>query len=140
MKNIALPFAAVLLLLPLSDVGADAVERRTLKGKYVWDQGASGDLRAVFTATGPEEWEVDFHFRFRGRGHVYRGTAVGNLSDGKLEGRVRNENERRTFTFDGEFSSDGTFRGSHAEITGGRPQRTGTLTLSERPALAELLR
>ena len=130
-RTTLLTLLALLLLLCLGG-GASAADKRTLNGEYVWNQGAKGDLEAVFTATGQDEWKVAFHFRFRGRDRTYRGVAEGSLSDGKLEGRVRNENERRTFTFRGEFE-DGEFRGTHAETTGGGQRRTGTLKLSERP-------
>ena len=122
----------IALALLLLTAGAGAAETRTLGGEYRWNQGSEGDLEAVFTATGPDEWKVAFHFRFRGRKHVYRGTAEGSLSAGKLAGTVRNESERRTFTFRGEFEN-GRFRGTHAETTGGGERRTGTLRLSERP-------
>ena len=122
-----------LTLLLLALVGsAGAADKRTLAGEYVWSEGSRGDLEAVFTANGQDEWKVAFHFRFRGRGHVYRGVANGSLLQGKLKGTVRNENERRTFTFRGELE-DGEFRGTHAETTGGGQRRTGTLKLSERP-------
>ena len=100
----------------------------TLEGEYVWNQGPQGDLRAVFTATGENLYDVSFYFEFRGRSHTYSGIAEGSLSDGALKGKVRNEDKRRTFTFRGEFEN-GQFRGDHAETTSGRARRTGTLTL-----------
>ncbi len=128
MKKTALFLAAAsLAALAVAAAGSD---QRTLKGQFVWDQGPTGNLRAVFEPTGDGKWDVDFHFKFRGRAHVYSGTATGNLADGKLEGRVKNESRRRTFTFRGEFE-DGTFRGTHAEVFGERQRSTGTLTLSE---------
>lgn len=60
--------------------------------------------------------------------HTYAGTARGNLADGELSGRVQNENRARAFTFEGKFRN-GRFRGTHAELKGGREQRTGTLKL-----------
>ncbi|MCP3957130.1 MAG: hypothetical protein GY719_04700 [bacterium] len=120
---------AVVILLPPPGGDASAADKRVLKGEYVWNQGGDGDLEAVFTGTGEDRWDVAFHFEFRGRSHTYKGTAKGSLQDGALEGRVRNENKRRTWTFEGEFEN-GRFRGKHAEIYGNREQRTGTLTLS----------
>lgn len=130
MKRTALFLAvlAALLVAPKGDTTAEG--RRTLTGRYSWNQGSSGDLEAIFTPDGGGTWSVAFHFSFRGQGHVYTGTAEGSLSGGSLRGRVRNENGRRAFTFRGTFS-DGTFHGSHAEIEDGREQSTGTLTLRE---------
>jgi len=107
---------------------AVAGEEQTLTGEYRWKAGKEGALEAVFTPTGEGEWEVDFHFKFRGGKHVYSGTATGSLTEGALEGTVFNESKKRTFTFAGDFE-DGKFSGKHAEITGGHEQSTGTLTL-----------
>ena len=38
-----------------------------------------------------------------------------------LEGRVLNDNKRRTFTFDGSFA-EGEFSGTHAEVSGAQVQ------------------
>ena len=132
MKRTAVTFIALALLLPAAGTVADAGEQ-TLNGTYIWNSGRPGDLKAVFTPRGDGRWEVAFHFRFRGSPEVFRGTAAGNLSTGKLEGRVRNRNGNggRTFTFRGEFE-DGTFRGTHAELFGRRESSTGTLTLKRR--------
>ena len=107
-----------------------AVETQTLTGEYVWEnRGRSGPLRAEFTAAGEGEWKVAFHFKFRGDKHIYEGTARGSLSEGALKGTVKNENKRRTFTFEGSFE-DGAFSGTHAEVDGSSEYSTGTLTLS----------
>lgn len=101
---------------------------RTLLGEYRWAHGETGDLRAVFTPAGEDYWEVSFYFRFNGQPHVYTGFARGTLTGGKLDGEVKNENRRRTFTFSGSFRGD-TYRGTHAELKRGREYATGTLTL-----------
>jgi hypothetical protein len=102
---------------------------RELRGEWVWNDGARGELTAHFTPVEANRWNVDFRFRFDGEPHVYSGTAEGNLKDGMLRGTVKNESGRRTFTFDGEFRENGEFRGKHAETTSGRRHETGTLTL-----------
>jgi len=129
MNKIALPLV-VLTVLALAQVPhSHAEDNITLTGEFVWTQrDNSGSLEAVFTPAGEGEWEVAFHFDFRGTGHVYSGTAKGSLSEGELSGEVRNENKKRTFVFGGEFK-DGVFNGTHAETTGDRKQETGTLTL-----------
>ena len=100
-------------------------DRRTLNGNYYWTDGSTrGALKAVFTQTGEQTWDVEFRFRFRDRPHTYTGVAEGSLGDGELSGTVKNESKRRTFTFRGEFEN-GRFEGDHFE---GR-HRTGTLTL-----------
>jgi hypothetical protein len=127
-----------LLLLVLVSITASATAwsagegaTRTLNGEYLWsDRGSRGDLEAVFTPTAEGRWDVAFHFTFRGRSHVFSGTAEGSISKGALSGEVQNESKPRTFTFDGEFKN-GKFKGSHAEIGGDRKQRTGTLTLDD---------
>ncbi len=123
--------SAVLLgLLLVMPIAHGAPDTQTLTGEFFWSGGgASGDLEAVFTSTGEQTWDVSFHFQFRGRPHVYTGTAGGSLSQGELQGKVKNENKGRTFLFSGTVK-DGKFRGTHAETEGGREQKTGTLTLS----------
>lgn len=107
-----------------------AGDAQTLTGSFRWDQGGSeGDLEAIFTPAGDGKWEVSFYFDFRGQPHVYTGTAEGSLGEGKLKGRVLNDDKKRSFTFEGSFE-DGTFRGSHAETTAGREKKTGTLKLA----------
>lgn len=128
MKRIlALAALSTVLLLALSP--AAFAEETTLIGEYHWNQGgASGDLKAVFESTGENTWDVSFYFDFRSKPHVYSGTATGSLAEGKLEGTVKNETKRRTFTFEGSFT-DGTFEGDHSETTRGE-LRTGTLSLA----------
>jgi len=125
-------FVALALGLCLAPAGfAEETAEQVLVGEYHWNQGgASGDLKAVFKPAGENSWDVSFHFDFRSQPHVYTGTAKGSLVDGSLEGTVKNEDKRRTFTFEGGFE-DGTFQGDHAETTRGEPLRTGTLTLSK---------
>ena len=102
---------------------------KTLTGQYIWNQtGEAGDLEAVFTPAGENKWNVDFRFAHGGDDHVYSGSATGNLTDGELSGQVRNEGGKRQFTFEMKFE-EGRFKGTHAETTRGREQRTGTLNL-----------
>ena len=107
----------------------DKKDGKTLTGKYNWTQsGEAGDLEAVFTPAGEGKWSVDFHFAHGGDQHVYSGSAEGSLTDGELRGKMTNEGGKRHFTFDMKFE-EGRFKGTHAEVTGGREQRTGTLNL-----------
>ncbi|MEM1182140.1 MAG: hypothetical protein AAGM22_27580 [Acidobacteriota bacterium] len=123
---VCLLFATVLAFGATAEDSAASAER-TLVGEYHWNQGYSGDLKAVFTPDGENQWNVSFFFDFRSEPHEYSGTATGSL-DGKLEGTVKNESKRRSFTFEGSFK-EGQFEGNHAETTPGRNRRTGTLTL-----------
>jgi hypothetical protein len=132
MKRSILLLVVSLALLTVASGQADADNSRTLNGRYNWEQrGSSGDLEAVFTPVGEMQWEVDFHFDFRGKPHTYSGNAQGELTaQGKLRGEVRNESGKRSFTFDGTFDEQGRFSGTHTETTGGSRVDTGTLTLS----------
>ena len=132
-RETVLLLAASALLLPVFAAVAEVGDQQTLTGTYVWNSGRPSTLKATFTATGDNRWDVAFHFKFRGRPEIFSGTATGNLATGKLEGRVRNQRGSgpRTFTFRGEFEN-GTFRGRHAEVYGKRESSTGTLTLKPR--------
>ena len=128
MKRTVLLSVVAAMLLPAGG-GLLADDVTTLKGEYVWTQrDVSDPIEAVFTATGDASWDVAFHFEFRGKPHVYEGTAQGSLSQGELKGEVRNENKQRSFTFSGTFE-DGIFNGTHEETTRGRQSKTGTITL-----------
>ena len=128
MKRSALLSALVLTLVPAGDlIGAD---KHAWTGAYHWTEADNrGRLDAEFTATGEGTWDVAFHFTFQGEKHLYEGNATGSLTDGNLEGTVKNESRRRTFTFTGKVS-DGIFTGTHAEIRRGQVRDTGTLQLS----------
>ena len=123
------PIAGVMAEEAVANVPADDVVAMT--GEYYWEEGHNeGVLRKVlFTPTGAGTWDVAFHFSFRGRSHVYRGTAAGSLTQGALEGTIRNESEKRSFTFSGEFD-DGTFQGTHREFKGSSSWSTGTMMLT----------
>lgn len=113
-----------------SEPAETAADTRVLVGEYQWrHQNQPGPLRAEFTATGEEQWDVAFHFTFDGRDRIYLGTAEGSFLVGEFEGIVRSDDERRTFTFEAEIE-DGKFEGTHAETTPGRAGRTGTMTLA----------
>lgn len=132
MKRIALLLAlALTTVLVSATVVADSTKpmEKTLTGEYHWTNAdEKGALKAVFKPTGDDTWDVSFYFQFRDKDHTYSGTATGSLSDGSLSGTVKNENERRTFTFEGTTTA-GNFEGKHAETTGGGERRTGTLAL-----------
>lgn len=136
MKNhLSLPPVLLLVALLLSCVATtEAAGEQRLRGRYDWPAGDSrGPLEAVFTPTGPARWDVAFHFTFSDRDRTYRGTAEGSLSTGRLAGRVKSENGRQTYSFEGEFR-DGTFTGTHAEVRRYGERATGTLSLSPPPA------
>ena len=130
MRKLAFAAVAVVLCLTGAPGSGQAGEKTTtLTGEFVWEHGNStGDLEAVFTATGEESWDVAFHFTFRNKPHTYSGSAQGSLTAGELSGTVLNENKKRTFKFEGSFE-DGVFNGKHAEVRAKRTSSTGTLTL-----------
>ena len=127
MRAASFVLAAVLILSIAPAAVAEGVQ--TLTGEFVWShRNNSGDLEAIFTETEEGRWEVEFHFTFRGKPHVFSGTAEGSLHDGELKGTVNSENKARTFTFSGTVK-DGQFEGTHAEMEDGTAHRTGTLSL-----------
>ena len=118
-----------MLCVAVAGLASGADSNRTLKGTYEWtNSGKTGELKAIFTPTGEGKWDVAFHFEFEGQPHVYAGTAEGSLSEGALKGTVKTENKKRTFTFTGAIH-DGTFTGTHADLSAEGEQPTGTLTL-----------
>lgn len=127
-------FGFALIALALSGV-ALAGNEVTLEGSFVWardDGDRTGDLTAVLTPDGENEWSVAFHFDWEGEPHTYLGTANGSLSDGPLEGTAENDSEENpaSFRFSGEFE-DGTFNGIHRYVNeDGNLQEIGTLTLA----------
>ena len=128
MKRFTLACLAVVALI-VTAAPSTAEDSTTLTGEYRWSRrDNNGDLEAVFKPTGDEQWDVSFYFTWRGDDHVYSGTAEGSLTDGELSGTVLNDNKKRTFTFAGSVEG-GVFEGIHKEITGGKEERTGTLTL-----------
>lgn len=135
MKKTILTLVALasILLVPATfagDADADAAKTHTLEGEYQWNRMEEpGPIKAVFTATGDDQWDVDFHFVFRDEPHVYSGTAKGSLTEGALEGEVMSDgDEPRPFEFAGE-TADGVFKGTHG-TKGDDAQETGTITLS----------
>jgi hypothetical protein len=125
-------FVLALVLLAAFPVASSAADDMvTMTGEYYWEEGHDeGVLKKVeFTPTGEGAWDVAFYFSFRGRDHIYKGTAEGSLTEGALEGNIRNENEERSFTFSGEFA-DGTFTGEHSETEGSSSWSTGTMSLT----------
>ena len=115
-------------------VAASAGDTTTLRGEFVWTgagENGSGKLESTFTPAGRDRWDVSFRFEWRDAPHVYTGNATGSLSEGPLEGQVKNDDKSRNFTFTGTFA-DGVFHGTHTEVGRGRPDRieqTGTMTL-----------
>ena len=140
MKKAALVLAALAFLfttpgLLAEDKAAEdkaevAENAEVLTGEFKWNrQDEPGALRAVFTPTGENTWDVSFHFEFRDEPHVYSGTAEGTLGEGSLKGNVMSDGEKPSpFSFEGKFV-DGKFEGTHASLREEEPQDTGTLTL-----------
>ena len=112
-----------------------ANEAVTLEGSFVWvrtDSESSGDLTAVLTPNGENEWDVAFHFVWEDEPHTYLGQATGTLDTGAFEGTAENDDPDHplSFRFSGEFE-DGTFSGTHSCVQDdGSLRDGGTLTLS----------
>ncbi len=124
-----------ILALALALTGsAMADDEVTLEGSFVWarnDGDIEGDLTAIMTPSGDNEWTVAFHFIWEEEPKTYTGTATGELGTGSLEGTAESGDERDlNFRFSGQFE-DGTFSGTHSFVQeDGSLQEGGTLTLS----------
>lgn len=134
MRKAALILVALALLVTLPGLaGAEepAADSQTLTGQFKWNRmDEPGDIKAVFTSTGENTWDVSFYFEFREEDHVYSGTAEGSLTEGELKGKVMSDGEKPSpFTFEGKFV-DGTFEGVHHSLRDDEPAETGTITLS----------
>lgn len=112
------------------------VTNYTIEGTYNWS--AQGDrqhtVTAVFNETAPGKYSVDFSFTWGDKAHVYKGTAEGSLSDGKLIGSVRADDQpNRQFGFNG-TSVKGVFSGDHHEKRGNHEAGTGKITWKPKAA------
>ncbi len=119
-------------LLLLAAVGAvSAGDPTTLEGSFLWkDKDITGDLKAVFTETGANTYDVAFHFMWEEKPRVWEGTAEGNLNKGKLSGTILDEKKENTFSFSGK-AKRGVFKGTHFSHRGEEPREMGTLTLEQ---------
>jgi hypothetical protein len=124
--RLALSLVVALLVTAVPPTWA-AGGKTVLEGKYVWSQeNYTEQVKATFTPSGEDTFDVRFDFRFDGRQQIYDGIAQGRL-DGRLSGTVENGN--KTYRFAGSFDGDGVFHGTHAELRRDREHPTGTLTL-----------
>ena len=121
MKKVTRWLIICALLLAAHGAGAIAEDSQTLTGEFVWDQrGNRGDLEAVFTATGENTWNVDFHFTFRGSPHTYSGTAEGSLSQGALSVVDEGKGTTNVYSVGGRWSLQKGTTGSSTNIADGR--------------------
>lgn len=130
-KFVAILCFSALLLAP-GALLAEEAETQTLTGEYQWDRPDEqpGPIKAVFTATGENQWDVSFYFNFRDEDHVWSGTAEGSLTEGELSGKVMSDGDKPSpFVFEGKFE-DGVFKGTHGGLRDGERNDTGTITLS----------
>jgi hypothetical protein len=113
--------------------GASAGDDVKLEGGFVWHRSegnVDGKLKAVFSSTGTNQWDVAFHFKWDDGPHVWRGTAEGNLKTGDLSGEVVSDDDHAAeFLFKGSFVN-GEFKGTHGQVSkDGSLRDTGTLSL-----------
>ncbi len=103
----------------------------TVKGSYVWarqDKDIPGDIEAVFTPDGKNQWNVVWSFEWEGEMRHWAGKATGSLKSGELEGEATEERDRkRTFVFKGSVE-DGVFNGEHGAMREGKMNVLGTIT------------
>lgn len=123
--------ALVAVALAVGAQGSQA--EHVFAGTYTTDSlGEPGPIRAVFTAAESEgevpTWSVVFTVTFDTADYAYTGSAEGDLAEGELAGEVEDTSGDRTFVFRGRHRS-GRFHATHAEITDGFMEPTGTMTL-----------
>ena len=131
-KFVAFLCFSALLLAP-GALMAEEAATQTLTGEYQWNRPDEepGPIKAVFTSTGEDQWDVSFHFTFRDEEHVWSGTAEGSLTDGDLSGKVMSGGDKPSpFVFEGKVEA-GVFTGTHAGMRDGDRRDTGTMTLSQ---------
>ena len=118
-----------ILLTSLALVAAVLIgSSETFTGTYDWNQGGKDELRAEFTPSGENSWNVKFKFRFSGRNNTWKGTAEGSLADGgELTGTATNGS--RNWIFEASIRN-GVMKGVHTEIQRGNEYKTGTFELS----------
>lgn len=124
---------ACLSVLPFLSLTAGDVK---MEGEFAWirrNKETKAPLKAVFTSDGKKKWKVIFNFKWGKKAKIYTGTAEGELVDGKLTGKILNDNKKRTFSFVADMKS-GKLTGEHWEISKRRGKekktRTGTFTMS----------
>ena len=135
LRKIGFGLAMLLILSGLGGISL-AGDEVTLQGQFVWNttsgEEVTGDLKAIFTPTGEDAWDLAFHFEWEGEAKVYSGTVHGSLSEGALEGEVNDGGEgenRHTYRIRGSFK-DGEFAGVHTILSNeDGPRDLGTLTL-----------
>jgi hypothetical protein len=109
----------------------------TMTGTFVWEKkkGQNHDIKAVFTPNGDKKWNVVYTFEWamgknKGGEQSWKGTAEGDLLNGDIKGEGLHPNGQRKFTFTG-TAKDGKIDATHMEITGGKNEATGSITLKK---------
>jgi len=118
--------ALIPLILVFSETGdaagSPAPEKLEYSGRYEWNLGGSGRLDVTFFPEDNGDWEITVRFDHAGRFQTWNGTAIGDLGNGKLEGRVRNG----SYQIHGSFA-DGVFVGKHFHVSRRGLKESGTL-------------
>ena len=132
--KLATKMICALALVALAGGVAVAADDVTMEGSFIWarsDGDIDGALKAVFTPTGKNEYDVSFHFEWEGEQKVWSGTAKGDLNSGDLKGDIKTDNPDRddVFSFMGSVA-DGKFTGKHGGMRDGELNEMGTLELS----------
>ena len=103
-------------------------ETNVMTGTFTWTGKGKQrfDFKAVFTPTGPKEWDAVYTFKWDNNDTVFTGKASGSLKDGKVTGTAASGG--RTWRFEGHAAGN-RIRGDHVETTGGREVPTGDFEL-----------
>lgn len=111
-----------------------AAEPVVLEGSFNWTkQGEkTHPLKATFTSTGKDKWDVVFSFKWKNKPQNWKGTAEGDLNGGALKGTAETNGGKRTWEYSGK-ASDGVLKCNHTQLTRNGQEnevKTGTFELS----------
>jgi len=125
--------ALLLGVLGACGFGWSAESDVALNGTFVWSnkKGQEHNIKSVFTPAGDKKWTVEFTFNWGKGPQTWKGTAEGDLKTGEVKGEGLHPDGMRKFTFSGAFTKEGALDCTHTEVTGGKSQATGTMTLKK---------
>ena len=124
-RRAAIAVALAVLAVPAGVAVSSEPPPLRYTGHYEWYDGGRGRLDLTFFPDGVGGWEVTFRFDHARRFQTWKGSALGELGTGSLEGLAH----RGRYRFQGVFE-EGVFRGRHFEVRRSSLKENGTLTFA----------